>query len=158
VMGKRDVSDGSPNLDRRGFAAPPVQGTVRGIDLAALDPDDPDDRHFLILAVHPELWEAVEKGQDEVEIGRSRFNPQVHLTIHEIVANQLWDDEPPETWQTAQRLIASGYERHEVLHMLTSAVAEEIWGALQGGRGYDEARYLAALAALPDSWERQPRP
>ena len=157
-MTERDTGVESPNLDRRRFAAPPAQGTVKGIDLALLDPDDPDDRHLLVLALHPELWDAIEEGQDEVEIGGLRFNPQVHLTIHEIVATQLWDDEPPETWQTAQRLIASGYERHEVLHMLSSAVAEEIWGALQGGRDYDEAHYLAALAALPDSWERKPCP
>ena len=47
--------------------------------------------------------------------------------MHEIVANQLWADDPPEVWQTATRLLAAGYERHEVLHMLASVVSDDVY-------------------------------
>ena len=157
-MSERDRGIEAPDSERRRFAVPPAQGLVRGIDLTLLDADDADDRHLLILAQHPELWEAIEEDRDEVEVGGLRFNPQMHLALHEIVTNQLWEDEPPETWQTAQRLTALGYERHEVLHMLGSVVASEVWEALQAGLAHDQQRYRAALDALPGPWERQRRP
>ena len=31
------------------------------------------------------------------------MNPRLHLKMHEIVATQLWDDSPPEVWDTAAR-------------------------------------------------------
>ena len=38
------------------------------IELSLLDPGEEDDRHFLILAEHPELQQAIE---DDREIGRA---------------------------------------------------------------------------------------
>jgi len=70
------------------------------------------------------------------------------------VANQLWDDDPPEAWQTAQRLSEAGYERHEIFHMLGSALVPQLWRVLHEGKPTDRDQYRAALAALPGSWER----
>jgi hypothetical protein len=75
--------------------------------------------------------------------------------MHEIVANQLWPDDPPEVWHTAQRLIKAGYERHEVLHLLASVVAEDVDAALRDKLPPDLEKTRAALAALPESWELQ---
>ena len=90
------------------------------------------------------------------------MNPRLHLTIHEIVAAQLADDDPPEVWATAQRLRRLGYGRHEILHMLGAAMTPQLWAALHDQREYDLDEHRAALAALPDSWERErpggPRP
>jgi hypothetical protein len=58
-------------------------------------------------------------------------NPVLHIAMHEIVANQLWANDPPEMWETAARLLAAGYERHEVLHMLASVVSDELFEALR---------------------------
>ena len=80
------------------------------------------------------------------------INPRLHIAMHEIVANQLWEDDPPETWATAQRLTALGYERHEVLHMLGSVVAREVWQVLEPGVPSDPGRYVAALRELPESY------
>ena len=82
------------------------------------------------------------------------MNPRLHLTVHEIVAAQLADDDPPEVWATAQRLRRLGYGRHEILHMLGAAMAPQLWAALHDQREYDLDEHRAALAALPDSWER----
>jgi hypothetical protein len=137
--------------DRRSFAAPPRTGESDGIDLALLDPADADDRHLLILAEHPELATAIERGEEGIVVGGQPMSPQLHVTTHEVVANQLWDDDPPEVWQTAQRLLAAGYRRHAILHMLGSVFSRSAWHALQGEE-YDRERYVRALEALPESW------
>ena len=141
----------SSDDERRAFAVPPATGELDGIDLAFLDPDDPDDRRLLIEAEHPELRQALER-DEEMVVGGEPMNPRLHITMHEIVTNQLWDDDPPEVWQTARRLLAAGYERHEVLHMLASVVSTEMWGTLALGARADRERYVAALDELPDSY------
>lgn len=140
---------------RREFAVPAQSGIVRGIDLSLLHPDDPDERSFLIEAEHPELAEAVERGDDGVFLHGEEMNPRLHLTFHEVITNQLWDDDPPEVWQTAKRLLELGYERHEIFHMLGSAFVPQLWRALDEGKPSDPEEYLRALDALPDSWERK---
>jgi hypothetical protein len=136
---------------RRAFAIPPIEQPPEDLVLEWLDPADEDDRAILLEAAHPEL----DTDAETMVIGGEEMNPRLHLTMHEIVAKQLIDDDPPEVWQTAQRLRRLGYRQHEILHMLASAITGEIWRALRGERGYDRAAHVAALAALPESWERQ---
>lgn len=144
---------GPEDEERRRFAVPPARGTLGDVDLWLLDPADPDDRGALVLAEHPELAEAIERGDEETVVGGEPVNPRLQLALHEIVASQLWDGDPPEAWQTAQRLLAAGYERHEILHMLASVVAREVFDVLAEGRAVDPAGYVRALAGLPESWE-----
>jgi len=141
--------------DRRSFAVPRATGEFDGIDLAFLDPNDEDDRRMLILAEHPELHRAIEAGLTEIHVKGRTINPAMHLAMHEIVANQLSADDPPEVWQTATRLLASGYERHEVLHMLALVVSDDVYQILHDQQSADPNQTRAALAALPGSWERQ---
>jgi hypothetical protein len=79
-----------------------------------LDPTDADDRALLIAAAHPEL----DTGAEAAPVDGHEINLRLHLTIHEIVATQIVDDDPPEVWATAQRLRKLGYGRHEILHMI----------------------------------------
>ena len=139
----------SAERDRRlAFAIPPIADP--DVDAQHLDPADPDDRSLLIRAAHPELDTAAET----FEIDGQEINPRLHLTIHEIVAAQIVDDEPPEVWVTAQRLRRLGYGRHEILHMLGAAMTPQLWNALHDHREYDPDEHRAALDALPESWER----
>lgn len=140
---------------RRDWTLPPGEGIVRGMDLRYLDRNDPDERHFLILAEHPELIEAIENDADEIVLEGVVMSPRLHITMHEVVANQLWDNDPPQAWETAVRLRELGYGRHEILHMLGSVLAEEIWNMTTGRRVFDRTRFVEALAALPGSWERE---
>ena len=158
------LAGGLPNLDqlatadptvaaRREFACPPIDGRVRGIDAADLDPADPDERGMLIEAEHPGMFAAIKAGR-KIKVGPSGIaaNPKLHVAMHEIVANQLWDGEPPETWEAAQRLLAQGYSRHEVLHMLAEVASGLVWKALHeqpAGPGVDlNVEMRAAMAAL----------
>jgi hypothetical protein len=47
-----------------------------------------------------------------------------------VLAKQLWENDPPEVWRTARRLLDAGYERHEILHMLGSALMPGLWALL----------------------------
>jgi hypothetical protein len=143
------------DADRRGFVCPPTSGSVDGIELALLDPAVEDERRILIEAEHPELAPALDDDRHAIGFDDDEMNPRLHIAMHEIVSNQLWDDEPPEMWQTAERLTAAGYDRHEVLHMLGSVVADQVWGALVKKVPYDIEQVRADLVALPEAWEAQ---
>jgi hypothetical protein len=130
------------------FACPRGQGRFGDLDLALLDPAEPDERRFLILAEHEELARAIEDGEGEALVGGEPVNPRLHITIHEIVASQLWADARPEVWQTARRLLDAGYERHDVLHLIGSAFTSELWAVWHEGKPADTRRYVRALRAL----------
>lgn len=135
--------------DRRlAFAIPTIAD--RDEDTQFLDPADPDERALLIRAAHPEL----DTDADTIVVDGREMNPRLHLTIHEAVATQIVDDDPPEVWATARRLRKLGYGRHEILHMLGAAMAPQLWAALHDQREYDPDEHRAALDALPESWER----
>ena len=151
--GEGGSSSGSQSDEARcHLVCPPARGRYRGIELEYLDPAEPDERQILIEAEHKELHAALKRGDEEIFVAGTPMNPRLHITFHEIVANQLWDDDPPELWATAQRLLGLGYERHEVLHMLCSVVVHQVWGVMDSGRPTDPARYVAALDELPESY------
>jgi Domain of unknown function (DUF1841) len=143
------MSGPQADRDRRlAFAIPPVIEPDEETEW--LDPTDADDRALLIAAAHQDLDTEAETAL----VDGHEINPRLHLTIHEIVATQIVDDDPPEVWATAQRLRKLGYGRHEVLHMLGAAMTPQLWGALQNQREYDLEAHCAALDALPEAWER----
>ena len=108
---------------------------------------------MLIRLAHPELDDAVHEGRGTVVVGGEEMNPRLHFTIHEIVASQIIDNDPPEAFATLQRLLAAGRDHHEVLHMLGYVVSAQVWGALHERREYDRAEHLHALNALPGSFD-----
>jgi hypothetical protein len=139
---------------RRAWVLPPATGMVDGIDLSLLDHDQEGDRHFFLLAEHPELAEAINNDESDIDLHQGgATSPRLHLAMHEVVANQIWHDDPPDMWATAQRLTQAGYDRHEVLHMLASVVSNDIYNATTSKSPFDIARTRRELAALPDSWE-----
>lgn len=114
---------------RRAWAMPAARGRLHGIDLALLDPAHPDDRSILLEAEHRQFARALERRED-VDVNGETVNPRLHLALHEIVANQLWDGQPPETWAAAQRLIGQGFDRHDALHVLMRTVSDIVFAAL----------------------------
>ena len=92
-------------LPRRAFAFPLLHGRVGGVDLASLDPADPDGRRALLAAAHEDT------GTDER-----------HLEQHLDLADRLWRGDPPSLWEAAQRLLDADQDRHEVLHVLMDVI------------------------------------
>ncbi|MCD0451829.1 hypothetical protein LO762_21905 [Actinocorallia sp. API 0066] len=85
-------------LPRRAFALPFLTG-----ELAALDPADSADRRTMLAYEHPGATEA-------------------ELDGYERLADRLWKGDPPELWETTQRLLDEGGPRHLVVHALMRLV------------------------------------
>jgi len=132
---------------RLAFAIPPISDPDE--DTRALDPADPDERAADSCSPPGARHRRRERGGRRRRDGSAAAPP-----IHEIVAAQLADEQPPEVWATAERLHRLGYDKHEILHMLGAAMSTQLWAALHDQREYDPDEHRAALDALPDSWER----
>jgi hypothetical protein len=156
------VTAASPDPAARiAVALPPLDDAARrraaadGWHVELLRPEDPDERGALIRLAHPDFDDAIQRGAERVLVGAAEVNPRLHLAIHEVVAAQIIDGDPPEVFETAQRLLGLGREPHEVLHMLGSTVTDLIWAATHESRAYDRAAHVAALRALPATWDAQ---
>jgi hypothetical protein len=114
-------------LPRRAFAFPVLRGRHSGVNLAALDPVKPADRRLLLAADHADT-----NGQ-----GTARQ----HINRHLALAQRLWDGDPPELWEAAQRLLDSGQDRHAVLHTLMYLLRDA---------DDDQEAFAAALRELPE--------
>ncbi len=76
------------------------------------------------------------------------FNPHLKAAILEVVENQIREDDPPETRQTLERLLAAGYSRKQAIEMIGSALVEEIWAIMHENKPFDRARFSALLEQL----------
>ena len=138
--------------DRQSWAVPPGHGTYRGLDLEWLNLDDEDQRGFLLEAQHPEWEEALERHEEVTDGSGETVNPTLHVTLHGVVANQLLGDDPPETWQTVQRLAGLGYDWHNVMHMIMELVSQDFYRVMAEKRPFDRADYVRRLNELPGDW------
>jgi len=138
--------------DRRSWAVPLGHGTYQDLDLEYLDPDDEDERTFLLEAQHPGMEEALEREEEMTGPGGEPMNPRLHVTMHLAIANQLLADDPPETWQTVQRLAGLGYDWHNVMHLVMGPVTGVIYKIMTEKQPFDHADYVRRLAELPGDW------
>jgi SEC-C motif len=132
-----NVSD--PNS--RALLVPVGSGTVDQAKVAFLfggmpagaDPDSPSGRQALLSGLF----------DDEEDL-----EPQ-QTALYETVANQVADDDPPEVWETAQRLLSLGLDRQRVMRELVMAMVPQVIAAVADKQPYDLAAHKSALAALP---------
>jgi Domain of unknown function (DUF1841) len=106
---------------------------------------------LLIEARHPQFADALRDGGDVI-VGGETVNPRLHVAMHQVVANQLLADDPPQAWQTVQRLARLGYDWHNIMHMIAALVTEDIAQALNEHRPHDPADYARRLSELPGDW------
>jgi hypothetical protein len=76
----------------------------------------------LLEAQHPEFEDALRNGEQMI-VGGEPFSPRLHIALHQIVASQLLVGDPPETWQTVQRLAGLGYDWHNIMQMIAAVVS-----------------------------------
>ena len=67
----------------------------------------------------------------------------------DIVENQLRDNEPPETKQAFDRLVAMGESRENAIRYIASVLSVEVMDVMQNQSTFNRARYLRNLNALP---------
>jgi hypothetical protein len=102
------------------------------------------------LQEHPEyyeIWDRLDELSEE-ELIQDEVDPILHVTIHQIVENQLAAKDPPVVHETLERLMRSGLSRHEAIHAVGSVLCEEIWEILCQERRFDEERYERGLQQL----------
>lgn len=143
-----DDPEGSPaDIERRRFAMPYGGTRVGGTDYRFLDPADEDDRRLLIIGEHPPAYHALWTNPHEIEeLGGT--NPRLHITMDEIVINQLWDDTPPEVWAAAQRLTNAGRGRWDVIHKIAELLVRHMHPVLTRNEPFNEPAYRTDLDAL----------
>jgi len=98
------------------------------MDLKLLDPADDDQLMFLLEALHPEYWDALDR-DEEIVVDGEPVNPRLHVALHQAVARQILAGDPPEAWQTAQRLAGLGYDWHNIMHMIAAVVSDDVYRA-----------------------------
>ena len=109
-----------------------------GDHVADFDADEADDRRRYLEA-HP------------LEPGELRFL----TTVREVIGNQIADDNPPQVWATAQRLLALGIDRTQVHLQLVLALLDPLRKTIapqtRANTSADdfEAVYLERLTRLP---------
>ncbi|MFO0888250.1 MAG: hypothetical protein U0790_03780 [Isosphaeraceae bacterium] len=78
------------------------------------------------------------------------FNPKVQAAIYDVLDNQLRDEDPPETKQTLERLLAAGIERGEARRLIACIIAGEIFSVLKTSTAFDRERFVGRLSLLPE--------
>ena len=108
--------------ERAGAVLPPVPGGAP----PHLDPIDEDGRAELIRLAHPELVAAIDAGEEIVVIGGEAVNPRLHLLMHQVVADRLLHDDPPEDWLAFGALLERVVDAHEAQHAVGRRLVEEM--------------------------------
>jgi hypothetical protein len=121
------------------------------MDLKLLDPADDDQLMFLLEALHPEYWDALDR-DEEIVVDGEPVNPRLHVALHQAVARQILAGDPPEAWQTAQRLAGLGYDWHNIMHMIAAVVSDDVYRAMKEHRQFDPGNYARRLNELPGDW------
>ena len=68
----------------------------------------------------------------------------------EAIENQIRDNEPPETREALERLMAIGESRENAMRYIASAMTIEILEIVKNKARYDEQRYINNLKNLPE--------
>jgi hypothetical protein len=127
-------------LERRQFAIPSVYTEIADEEVE-LDPADPEQRRLLVIGEHSDFQASLA----EDDLDEESF---LQIAAHTTVVDQLWDDEPPELWQAAQRLLRRGLDRTQVLDELAGVLQQRLETGEGEGLEFDIDDYCRALDEL----------
>jgi hypothetical protein len=81
-------------------------------------------------------------------------DPQLRATTMEVLDNQLRENNPPETKETYERLLAEGHSVTQTRELIASVIASEIFEVLKQRTPFNQERFIAGLKRLPHlPWE-----
>lgn len=81
---------------------------------------------------------------------RRYFNPRLKAHFLQTVQNQLDENNPPETKQTYDRLIAQGISDEDARIHIAQAVCVEVWDCLHNQNPFNLERFVKNLKRLPE--------
>jgi hypothetical protein len=79
-----------------------------------------------------------------------KANPHLKAAFLEVVDNQLKANDPPETRETFNRLVAQGISEGDAKLYIAQAVCVETFDILKHKRPFNLQRYVKNLARLPE--------
>ncbi len=106
---------------------------------------DPDRLRFLFGTIPDEGAWAGEDGR--IALLRADRSDE-DLPLRTVVANQVLDGSPAQTWTTAAALGALALDRHAVMDVLVDVLAPFVASALRDKEPFDDVGYTAVLAGL----------
>ena len=107
-----------------------------------------DDAWQKALDDHPEYRDGILDGslpEEILDANGELINPRLHLTMHAIVEQQLAADEPVGIAEIARQLADLGVSQHEIRHIISGPLAEQLWMMQSKGAQFDSAGYLREL-------------
>ncbi len=82
------------------------------------------------------------------------YNPVLKEAVMNVVDNQIRNNNPPQTRQTYNRLVAEGHSKKEAKRLIACVVSSEIFDMLKKHEEFNEDRFVKALNKLPEMpWE-----
>ena len=78
-----------------------------------------------------------------------KSNPGLNAAIMEVVDSQIRNNDPPQTSQTLQRLVADGHSEEEAKRLIACVVSVEIFDVLKQQQPFDLDRFVKGLDNLP---------
>lgn len=85
-----------------------------------------------------------------MKIRSTKYSAELRGVYLEAVENQLRDNNPPETRQTLDRLLAEGISEKDAKLLIASAIAFESYKILKSGTPFNHERFIKNLKRLPD--------
>lgn len=79
-----------------------------------------------------------------------KTNPRLRAAFLEVVANQLKDNDPPETRQTLERLKKEGMSEKDARICIAQVVAVEVYEIMKHKQSFNRERFVRNLNALPE--------
>lgn len=103
-----------------------------------------------IMNEHPEYYHAWEFANEyaDGEITEGQVNPFMHISMHQVVENQLFLKDPSEVTDFYNEQLAKGISRHDIIHKIAAALSNEMFEMLKTGRMFDKGKYLNELKKL----------
>jgi hypothetical protein len=80
----------------------------------------------------------------------ARQDPILHAAVMRVVDHQIAEKDPPETGQTAERLLAEGYSPEQVRRMIGLLVVRELTEGLLHQTPFNLQRFIERLRRLPE--------
>ncbi|MBE0009755.1 MULTISPECIES: hypothetical protein [unclassified Arthrobacter] len=146
-----DLEEAQDAMARRQLAMPYYGTWVGDVDYPQLNANIPGELRTLVLG---ELKELHAVGNAEYPgAGDPDGSPVWVAALRELVVAQLWNGEPRQVWEAAQRLQSKGLNRQEILDRLQSVLADHVDASLYRpaagfGTTVDLPGYVAALSAV----------
>ena len=78
----------------------------------------------------------------------SEYNPYLKATLLEVVDNQLNDNDPPETRETLNRLIADGYSEEKAKERIAGVLVMHIYDVMHDSKQFDSEKYKRDLSKM----------